>query len=255
MVRHPIARTAVVGGVGFVAGSRAANRNATNAIAPPPATTSRMAEQQAVTLRITCPQGAGPGSQLQVEYNGAHYNVIIPAGVYAGQQFDVVIQPRAIPKTVAEAVGAAEVTPVAVPVATSARATSAAERATPLEEASTGANTFASANPFAKSSVASTEWAAASIKSQCDNQFQALGPSEAGSGMSLSPSQVSEALLPLGIPTSTLATIWELSDIDRDGRLDADEFCVAVFLCRQVAAGHELRSTLPDKVIPPSKRL
>jgi hypothetical protein len=177
--------------------------------------------------------------------------VIVPAGVRPGQQFDVAIQPRAIPTTVGAA--AEEEPPEAIAVAATA-APAVALSAASKQEASTSStsswNPFASANPF----KAAPSWAAALIKAETDQTFASLGPSKVGTELSLSPAQVSEALLPLGVPTSTLSTIWELSDIERDGRLDADEFCVAIYLCRQVQAGHALPRILPAEVVPPSKR-
>lgn len=42
--------------------------------------------------------------------------------------------------------------------------------------------------------------------------------------------------------------MWKLADIDRDGKLDADEFAVAMYLGRQIQAGHSLPATLPIHV-------
>ncbi len=51
-----------------------------------------------------------------------------------------------------------------------------------------------------------------------------------------------------------LSKIWNLSDVDQDGFLDADEFCVAMHLCHQCMAGEALPDRLPPLVVPPSKR-
>ena len=63
-----------------------------------------------------------------------------------------------------------------------------------------------------------------------------------------------EALLPTGLPREALRAVWELSDVDRDGALDADEFAVAMFLCRGALAGTPVPPSLPPDVVPPSKR-
>ena len=51
-----------------------------------------------------------------------------------------------------------------------------------------------------------------------------------------------------------LRTLWDLSDIDKDGFLDADEFAVASHLLNQVKQGRPIPSVLPDRLIPPTKR-
>ncbi len=48
--------------------------------------------------------------------------------------------------------------------------------------------------------------------------------------------------------------IWTLSDIDRDGYLDAEEFAVAMHLTRECAQGRPCPDTLPFDITPPSKR-
>ena len=51
-----------------------------------------------------------------------------------------------------------------------------------------------------------------------------------------------------------LRKIWELSDIDKDGQLDLQEFTIAMFLAEQVKAGKELPAKLDADMIPPNKR-
>ncbi len=51
-----------------------------------------------------------------------------------------------------------------------------------------------------------------------------------------------------------LSKIWNLSDVDGDGFLDSDEFCVAMHLCHQGMAGEVIADTLPPLLVPPSKR-
>lgn len=47
--------------------------------------------------------------------------------------------------------------------------------------------------------------------------------------------------------------IWDLSDMDKDGMLDLEEFTVAMHLCDKTKAGEELPDVLPRDMIPPSK--
>ena len=60
------------------------------------------------------------------------------------------------------------------------------------------------------------------------------------------------------LPEEVLAQIWDLSDINSEGRLDKDEFAVAMYLIRQQRGTRDGRGnippTLPQALVPPSKR-
>ncbi|KAG8199414.1 hypothetical protein JTE90_000282 [Oedothorax gibbosus] len=56
------------------------------------------------------------------------------------------------------------------------------------------------------------------------------------------------------LPNTVLGKIWKLSDIDKDGQLDMDEFALAMHLLNVKLEGHELPSELPEHLIPPSKK-
>ncbi|XP_052405598.1 epidermal growth factor receptor substrate 15-like 1 isoform X3 [Carassius gibelio] len=51
----------------------------------------------------------------------------------------------------------------------------------------------------------------------------------------------------------TLCQIWDLSDIDKDGHLDKEEFSVAMHLVYAAREKESVPSTLPSALIPPSK--
>jgi hypothetical protein len=53
-----------------------------------------------------------------------------------------------------------------------------------------------------------------------------------------------------------LKIVWDLSDIDKDGALDSDEFAVAMYIIDQFQSGSwsEFPATLPDDVVPPKYR-
>lgn len=57
------------------------------------------------------------------------------------------------------------------------------------------------------------------------------------------------------LPHSVLGKIWKLSDVDKDGALDSDEFALAMHLIQVKIDGHELPNELPSHLIPPSKRI
>jgi epidermal growth factor receptor substrate 15 len=57
------------------------------------------------------------------------------------------------------------------------------------------------------------------------------------------------------LPEEVLAQIWDLADINSEGRLSRDEFAVAMFLVRQQRTKRDvLPQTLPPNLIPPSMR-
>lgn len=57
-----------------------------------------------------------------------------------------------------------------------------------------------------------------------------------------------------GATSDDLRAVWELSDIDKDGMLDRDEFALAWYLANQAAAGVKPPSSLPANLVPLSKR-
>lgn len=63
-----------------------------------------------------------------------------------------------------------------------------------------------------------------------------------------------EILTASGIDIPSLRKIWDLSDIDKDGQLDLEEFVIAMFLTSRVKAGDELPVSLDPDMIPLSKR-
>lgn len=60
-----------------------------------------------------------------------------------------------------------------------------------------------------------------------------------------------------GLPEDDLASIWDLADINSEGRLSRDEFAVAMYLIRQQRgrpSGSAIPAFLPAALIPPSMR-
>lgn len=61
-------------------------------------------------------------------------------------------------------------------------------------------------------------------------------------------------MLKSSLPSKVLHKIWTLSDVDRDGELDEDEFLLAMYLISVKKQNFEVPNELPKHLIPPSKR-
>uniref|UniRef100_A0A096MBQ0 Epidermal growth factor receptor pathway substrate 15 n=1 Tax=Poecilia formosa TaxID=48698 RepID=A0A096MBQ0_POEFO len=87
-------------------------------------------------------------------------------------------------------------------------------------------------------------------KMKFDAIFESLGPV----GGMLSGDKVKPVLLNSKLPVDILGRVWELSDLDRDGMLDRDEFSVAMFLVYRALEGESIPMSLPPPLVPPCKR-
>ncbi|SGZ53907.1 CIC11C00000001028 [Sungouiella intermedia] len=81
--------------------------------------------------------------------------------------------------------------------------------------------------------------------------FQGLKPE----GNKLTGAQVSPVLKNSRLPDSQLSQIWDLSDIDADGKLDFEEFCITLRLIFDTVNGNisEIPAELPSWLVPLSK--
>ncbi|XP_040895862.1 epidermal growth factor receptor substrate 15 isoform X2 [Toxotes jaculatrix] len=87
-------------------------------------------------------------------------------------------------------------------------------------------------------------------KMKFDSIFDSLGPV----GGMLTGDKVKPVLLNSKLPVDILGRVWELSDLDRDGMLDKDEFSVAMYLVYRALEGEPVPMSLPPPLVPPSKR-
>ncbi|XP_035377678.1 epidermal growth factor receptor substrate 15 isoform X2 [Electrophorus electricus] len=87
-------------------------------------------------------------------------------------------------------------------------------------------------------------------KMKFDSIFDSLSP-VAGT---LTGDKVKPVLLNSKLPVDVLGRVWELSDIDRDGMLDKDEFAVAMYLVYRALENEPVPTALPPSLVPPSKR-
>jgi len=95
-----------------------------------------------------------------------------------------------------------------------------------------------------------TEWVVEQNKYKYDESFEKLGPVDG----KISGAVAKREMVKSKLPNTTLGKIWKLSDLDRDGYLDADEWALAQHLIQIKLDQHDLPAELPDHLIPPSKR-
>jgi hypothetical protein len=83
-----------------------------------------------------------------------------------------------------------------------------------------------------------------------DDIFQRIGPENG----KIPGAKAKQTLIDTGVRTELLRLIWSLSDIDKDGALDPDEFALAMHLTTIARRGQDLPQKLPMNWVPPSKR-
>ncbi|XP_028653318.1 EH domain-containing protein 2-like [Erpetoichthys calabaricus] len=94
------------------------------------------------------------------------------------------------------------------------------------------------------------DWVVTKDKPKYDEIFYTLSPSDG----KLSGTKAKTWMVTTKLPNSVLGKIWKLSDVDRDGMLDDEEFALASHLIEVKLDGHGLPSELPRHLVPPSKR-
>ncbi|XP_046850941.1 epidermal growth factor receptor substrate 15-like 1 isoform X2 [Xenia sp. Carnegie-2017] len=66
--------------------------------------------------------------------------------------------------------------------------------------------------------------------------------------------EVKSIFMASGLSQLLLAHIWSLCDVNNSGRLNVEQFCLAMFLIQQKVKGIEPPKTLPPEMVPPSMR-
>ncbi|XP_066492770.1 epidermal growth factor receptor substrate 15-like 1 isoform X2 [Tiliqua scincoides] len=106
-------------------------------------------------------------------------------------------------------------------------------------------------SPLMTSSSSDAHWAVrVEEKAKFDGIFESLLPVN---GL-LSGDKVKPVLMNSKLPLDILGRVWDLSDIDKDGHLDRDEFAVAMHLVYRALEKEPVPSVLPQPLVPPSKR-
>ncbi|CAF4164744.1 unnamed protein product [Rotaria sordida] len=98
--------------------------------------------------------------------------------------------------------------------------------------------------------VGEFDWIVEQSRHEYDQAFARLS-SQNGK---ISGTSARQEMIKSKLPNNVLGRIWKLSDIDRDGMLDIDEWALVQHLIKIKLDGHELPTTLPDHLVPPSKR-
>ncbi|XP_028448161.1 epidermal growth factor receptor substrate 15-like 1 isoform X1 [Perca flavescens] len=96
-----------------------------------------------------------------------------------------------------------------------------------------------------------SQWA---IRSDEKGKFEGIFESLSPVNGLLSGDKVRPVLINSKLPLDALGKIWDLSDVDKDGHLDKDEFTVALHLVYRAMEKEPVPTTLPASLIPPSKR-
>lgn len=94
------------------------------------------------------------------------------------------------------------------------------------------------------------EWVVQDKMDEYERIFQTLGPINGKVSGTVAKSEMLKSKL----PNTMLGRIWKLSDVDKDGTLDREEFGLAMHLIQVKLDGHELPTELPMHLVPPSKR-
>ena len=223
---------------------------------PRPPVTAVAAQPAATAQPAYAAQPAYPAAPAQASAAAPSHQVHqATADVPEATVISASAQQRPSPHFFAEPLSSTKPAPPApLPTGSTATATTNVAEANPFGDEPTS-----EANPFADDDDDVSDphaWAVAPFKAEFDAAFQAAGPAARPGGLppALLPAQVKALLVPTGLPKESLRAVWELSDLDKDGVLDADEFAVAMYLCRQAQNGEAVPKVLPDNAVPPSKR-
>lgn len=102
-------------------------------------------------------------------------------------------------------------------------------------------------------STSYSAWAARVDKPATDALFR-LQPGGLGGRIIAADAHAYLAASGSSLGSQVLRSIWDLSDINGDGALDAEEFAVLQLLLARALAGKAVPTALPPHLIPPSKR-
>ena len=94
------------------------------------------------------------------------------------------------------------------------------------------------------------EWVVEKERYKYDEMFERLDPIDG----KITGAAAKREMVKSKLPNTALGKIWKLSDIDKDGMLDQDEFALAMHLINIKMEGHDIPTELPEHLVPPKKR-
>ena len=94
------------------------------------------------------------------------------------------------------------------------------------------------------------EWVVDKDRYKWDELFDTLEPIDG----KITGAAAKRQMVKSKLPNTALGKIWKLSDIDKDGMLDIDEFALAMHLINIKMEGHDIPAELPEHLVPPKKR-
>lgn len=93
-------------------------------------------------------------------------------------------------------------------------------------------------------------WIVDKDKPKYDEIFEKLNPMDG----KITGASAKAEMVKSNLPNLVLSKIWKLSDLDKDGMLDSEEFALAMHLMAVKLNGHTLPDELPRHLIPPNRR-
>ena len=132
------------------------------------------------------------------------------------------------------------------PTLTNAGETPAVSAASPVPEEAY--------NPFDEDANASDPGVACAVPPAAQSDYTAQCYNLHSASSKLSGASARDVLTSMGLQKADLRKIWELSDVDKDGALDCEEFILACHLIDVRKRTGKMYDTLPSDLMPPSKR-
>ncbi|XP_067884659.1 intersectin-2-like [Heterodontus francisci] len=125
-------------------------------------------------------------------------------------------------------------------------------KAQSLIDLGSSSSSSSSATSLTSPKMSSSDWGVPqSARLKYRQLFNSLDKSMSGY---LSGPQARNALVQSSLSHNQLATIWNLADVDQDGKLRAEEFILAMYLIEMAKSGQPLPLSLPPELTPPSFR-